>query len=86
MWSAIKVMQELPGYMGYCIMGTYLSPEHVLEINRLTKNWWLCLDKDATHKSIGYLQKYRHLGQFRVGALKQDMKYMDRDEMMEVIQ
>lgn len=84
-WSAIKVAQELPGIAGYSLMGTHMTVEHVMEINRLTKNWYLCLDKDASLKAIKYQQKYRHLGRFQICLLDRDLKYLDAKEISEVL-
>jgi hypothetical protein len=84
-WSAIKVAQELPGLMGYALMGTHMSVEHVLEINRLTRSWYLCLDRDATLKAIKYKQQYQHLGKFSVCPLERDLKYLDAKEISEVL-
>lgn len=71
--------------MGYALMGTHMTVEHVLEINQLSKPWSLCLDRDATLKAISYKQKYRHLGDFSVCPIQRDMKFMDAKEMTEVL-
>jgi hypothetical protein len=84
-WSAMKVAQEMPGWAGYALMGTHMTVEHVIEINQLTKDWYLCLDRDATLKAIGYLQKYRHLGAFSVCPLEKDIKFLTEPEILEVL-
>lgn len=84
-WSALKIAQELPDFMGYSLMGSHMTIEHVLEINRFTKNWYLCLDKDASLKAIKFQQKYRHLGEFQIRLLEKDMKYLDQIDMVELL-
>lgn len=81
----MKVMQELPGFCGYALMGTHMSPDHVLEINRLNCDTYLCLDRDATEKAIKYRHQYRHLMDFSVCPIPRDLKFLNRNEILEVL-
>lgn len=75
-FSAEKVAAA--GGVGVAIMGTYLDQAKVTEIAAVaTGPVYLALDRDAYHKTIGYIVKYRE--QFPLGlyawSLRVDLKY-----------
>jgi hypothetical protein len=80
--SAIKVSRQ---YTAAAILGTNLTIDKVMEILRQGKEYYICLDKDATLKSIYYAKRYSLFGKFRHVTLEKDMKYLTDEEIKELI-
>lgn len=85
-WSAIKVKQEL-GEQVISLMGTHISQELAMWLRmNYSGPIYLALDKDATQKAIDYVRKYSHiLPNLRPVFLSKDLKYLNVDQMLELI-
>lgn len=72
------------GTLAYCLFGTNLSDDKVVEIieARHGTSVWLCLDKDATVKAAEYVLKYRLIAPtLKLMPIQRDLKHLSQEEL-----
>lgn len=78
--SAIKLASE--GISAAALLGTTLSQDKIMELQRHTNTIALALDKDATSLAFKLARKWQHAFlQFKVVILEKDIKDMPRKDL-----
>lgn len=74
----------LPGYTGVALLGTHIDR---IKKSQLTDfvHVIFCLDNDASKKSIGLLRKVQGLVPASVRFLRDDLKWLNKDQIQEVL-
>jgi hypothetical protein len=74
----------IPEYTGVALLGTHLDPLKKSQL-RAYERVVFCLDNDASKKSIGLLRKVEGLVPATVRFLRDDLKWMDKDQIVEIL-
>lgn len=84
-WSAMKVSQEM-ALPSIALMGTHISLDTATYLRYKANNYYLALDRDASEKAMVYKRKYSMiLPNLRPVFLSKDLKYLNRDQIKELI-
>lgn len=70
---------------GICLLGTHMNREQKRTIVEQFKKVTICLDKDASRKSILLLQELRGLVKCSVKFIEEDLKQYNVPQLMEII-
>jgi hypothetical protein len=74
----------LPGYTGVALLGTHLDAVKKSQLKPFERVIF-CLDNDASKKSIGLLRKLEGLVPATVRFLRDDLKWMSKDQIVEIL-
>jgi hypothetical protein len=74
----------IPGYTGVGLLGTHLDAIKKSQLKAFDRVV-LCLDNDASKKSIGLLRKLEGLVPATVRFLRDDLKWMNKDKIVEIL-
>lgn len=82
--SAMKVAHQ---YVAVSLMGSYITMSDLFEIEKVTDNVILALDRDASAKALAFKTKYRFIApNLRVLLLQKDLKYATDGEINEFVE
>lgn len=81
--SAIRVSSL---YTSASLMGSHITMDDMMELVGYTDDLVLCLDRDATAKSLKFKQRFQYVApKLEVRILENDLKYSSDDEITRLV-